>query len=115
MTSVRFSANPDWSAHGGTPGYSDNADRSRPRPHFRELGDPTRRDMVRRAIDGEEGVTELAAHYTMHHTEQLIGSRRQMGILFTSFTNSLNVSSFDIDNPPGVVTPPRPAAPSGTS
>jgi DNA-binding transcriptional ArsR family regulator len=32
---------------------------------FGALGDPTRRDIVRRAIDGEEGVAELAAHYPM--------------------------------------------------
>jgi DNA-binding transcriptional ArsR family regulator len=32
---------------------------------FGALGDPTRRDIVRRAIDGEEGVAQLAAHYPM--------------------------------------------------
>lgn len=32
---------------------------------FGALGDPTRRDILRRAIDGEEGVAELAAHYPM--------------------------------------------------
>jgi DNA-binding transcriptional ArsR family regulator len=32
---------------------------------FAALGDNTRRDIVRRAIDGEEGVAELAAHYPM--------------------------------------------------
>src|SRR5918995_3418109 len=32
---------------------------------FGALGDPTRRDIVRRAIDGEEGVAELAGHYSM--------------------------------------------------
>ena len=32
---------------------------------FGALGDPTRRDIVRRAIDGKEGVAELAAHYPM--------------------------------------------------
>jgi DNA-binding transcriptional ArsR family regulator len=32
---------------------------------FGALGDPTRRDIVRRAIDGREGVAELASHYTM--------------------------------------------------
>ena len=32
---------------------------------FAALGDPTRRDIVRRAIDGNEGVAELAAHYPM--------------------------------------------------
>src|ERR687896_2530637 len=32
---------------------------------FGALGDATRRDIVRRAIDGEEGVAELAEHYTM--------------------------------------------------
>jgi DNA-binding transcriptional ArsR family regulator len=32
---------------------------------FGALGDATRRDIVRRAIDGEEGVAELAAHYPM--------------------------------------------------
>jgi DNA-binding transcriptional ArsR family regulator len=32
---------------------------------FDALGDPTRRDIVRRAIDGKEGVAELAAHYPM--------------------------------------------------
>jgi DNA-binding transcriptional ArsR family regulator len=32
---------------------------------FGALGDPTRRDIVRRAIDGEEGVAELASHYPM--------------------------------------------------
>jgi DNA-binding transcriptional ArsR family regulator len=32
---------------------------------FGALADPTRRDIVRRAIDGEEGVAELARHYTM--------------------------------------------------
>jgi DNA-binding transcriptional ArsR family regulator len=32
---------------------------------FGALGDATRRDIVRRAIDGEEGVSELAAHYPM--------------------------------------------------
>src|SRR5215207_11107875 len=32
---------------------------------FGALADPTRRDIVRRAIDGEEGVAELASHYSM--------------------------------------------------
>ncbi|HEU4319641.1 MAG TPA: metalloregulator ArsR/SmtB family transcription factor [Acidimicrobiia bacterium] len=32
---------------------------------FSALADATRRDIVRRAIDGEEGVSELAEHYTM--------------------------------------------------
>jgi len=32
---------------------------------FGALGDATRRDIVRRAIEGEEGVAELAEHYSM--------------------------------------------------
>jgi DNA-binding transcriptional ArsR family regulator len=32
---------------------------------FGALADPTRRDIVRRAIDAEEGVAELARHYPM--------------------------------------------------
>jgi DNA-binding transcriptional ArsR family regulator len=32
---------------------------------FGALGDATRRDIVRRAIDGQEGVAELAEHYAM--------------------------------------------------
>ncbi len=32
---------------------------------FRALADPTRRDIVRRAIDAQEGVAELASHYPM--------------------------------------------------
>jgi DNA-binding transcriptional ArsR family regulator len=32
---------------------------------FRALGDATRRDIVRRAIEGEEGVADLAEHYSM--------------------------------------------------
>jgi DNA-binding transcriptional ArsR family regulator len=32
---------------------------------FGALADATRRDIVRRAIDGQEGVAELAAHYPM--------------------------------------------------
>jgi DNA-binding transcriptional ArsR family regulator len=32
---------------------------------FRALADATRRDIVRRAIEGEEGVAELAGHYSM--------------------------------------------------
>ena len=32
---------------------------------FGALGDATRRDIVRRAIDGGEGVAELATHYPM--------------------------------------------------
>jgi DNA-binding transcriptional ArsR family regulator len=32
---------------------------------FAALADATRRDIVRRAIDGEEGVAELANHYPM--------------------------------------------------
>ena len=32
---------------------------------FGALADPTRRDIVRRAIGGEEGVAELAEHYPM--------------------------------------------------
>jgi len=32
---------------------------------FGALGDATRRDIVRRAIEGEEGVAELATHYPM--------------------------------------------------
>src|ERR671925_314401 len=32
---------------------------------FGALGDSTRRDILRRAIDGEEGVAELASHYPM--------------------------------------------------
>ena len=32
---------------------------------FGALADATRRDIVRRAIEGEEGVAELASHYPM--------------------------------------------------
>ena len=32
---------------------------------FAALADATRRDIVRRAIDGDEGVAELAGHYPM--------------------------------------------------
>jgi DNA-binding transcriptional ArsR family regulator len=32
---------------------------------FGALADRTRRDIVRRAIDGQEGVAELASHYSM--------------------------------------------------
>jgi DNA-binding transcriptional ArsR family regulator len=32
---------------------------------FSALADATRRDIVRRAIDGEEGIVELADHYPM--------------------------------------------------
>ena len=32
---------------------------------FRALADHTRRDIVRRAIDGQEGVADLASHYPM--------------------------------------------------
>src|ERR671911_499923 len=32
---------------------------------FGALSDATRRDIVRRAIDGQEGVAELASHYPM--------------------------------------------------
>lgn len=32
---------------------------------FGALADPTRRDIVRRAIDGDEGISELADHYPM--------------------------------------------------
>lgn len=32
---------------------------------FRALADATRRDIVRRALDGEEGVAELADHFPM--------------------------------------------------
>jgi DNA-binding transcriptional ArsR family regulator len=32
---------------------------------FGALADPTRRDIVRRAIDAEEGIVELARHYPM--------------------------------------------------
>ena len=32
---------------------------------FGALADATRRDIMRRAIDGREGVAELAAHYPM--------------------------------------------------
>jgi DNA-binding transcriptional ArsR family regulator len=32
---------------------------------FAALADITRRDIVRRAIDGDEGVAELAEHYSM--------------------------------------------------
>jgi DNA-binding transcriptional ArsR family regulator len=32
---------------------------------FGALADATRRDIVRRAIDGNEGVAELASHYPM--------------------------------------------------
>jgi DNA-binding transcriptional ArsR family regulator len=32
---------------------------------FGALSDATRRDIVRRAIDGKEGIAELAAHYPM--------------------------------------------------
>jgi DNA-binding transcriptional ArsR family regulator len=32
---------------------------------FGALADVTRRDIVRRAIDGDEGVAELASHYPM--------------------------------------------------
>ena len=32
---------------------------------FGALADHTRRDIVRRAIDGEEGVAEMASHYPM--------------------------------------------------
>jgi DNA-binding transcriptional ArsR family regulator len=32
---------------------------------FGALADPTRRDIVRRAIGGDEGIAELAGHYPM--------------------------------------------------
>jgi DNA-binding transcriptional ArsR family regulator len=32
---------------------------------FGALADATRRDIVRRAVDGQEGISELAAHYPM--------------------------------------------------
>ena len=32
---------------------------------FGALADPTRRDIVRRALTGDEGVAELASHYPM--------------------------------------------------
>jgi DNA-binding transcriptional ArsR family regulator len=32
---------------------------------FAALADATRRDIVRRAVDAEEGVAELASHYAM--------------------------------------------------
>ena len=32
---------------------------------FAALADATRRDIVRRAVDGDEGVAELAGHYPM--------------------------------------------------
>src|SRR5215204_6802028 len=32
---------------------------------FGALADPTRRDLVRRAIEAEEGIVELARHYPM--------------------------------------------------
>ena len=32
---------------------------------FGALADATRRDIVRRSIDGDEGISELAAHYPM--------------------------------------------------
>ncbi len=32
---------------------------------FSALGDATRRDIVRRGIDGQEGISELATHYDM--------------------------------------------------
>jgi DNA-binding transcriptional ArsR family regulator len=32
---------------------------------FGALADRTRRDIVRRAVDGQEGVAELASHYSM--------------------------------------------------
>ena len=32
---------------------------------FHALADATRRDIVRRAIDGEQGILELAGHYPM--------------------------------------------------
>jgi DNA-binding transcriptional ArsR family regulator len=32
---------------------------------FGALGDATRRDIVRRAVEGQEGVAELASHYPM--------------------------------------------------
>src|ERR1700716_3454576 len=35
------------------------------RPGVAPLADPTRRDIVRRAISAEEGVLELASHYPM--------------------------------------------------
>ncbi len=32
---------------------------------YSALGDATRRDIVRRGIDGQEGISELASHYAM--------------------------------------------------
>src|SRR5215470_10774003 len=32
---------------------------------FGALADPTRRDIIRRAIDADEGIVELASHYPM--------------------------------------------------
>jgi DNA-binding transcriptional ArsR family regulator len=32
---------------------------------FSALGDPTRRDILRRGIEGREGVAQLAGHYSM--------------------------------------------------
>src|ERR671911_204563 len=45
---------------------------------FGALADATRRDIVRRAIDAEEGVAELAGHYPMSFAavKQRIGRRK---------------------------------------
>jgi DNA-binding transcriptional ArsR family regulator len=43
------------------------ADVAEPDHVFAALADPTRRDIVRRAIGAEEGVLELAGHYPMSY------------------------------------------------
>jgi hypothetical protein len=54
---------------------------------FQALADGTRRDIVRRAIAGEEGVAELAGHYPMSfaavqkHVAILEGLRCARGLL----------------------------------
>src|SRR5262245_30862595 len=60
---------------------------------FGALGDATRRDIVRRAIDGKEGVAELAVHYPMSFAavQKHVAIRERAGLVSKDRNGRTNV------------------------
>ena len=66
---------------------------------FGALADHTRRDIVRRAIDAEEGIVELASHYRMSFAavQKHVAVLERAGLVTKERTGRRKVVRTDID------------------
>ena len=77
---------------------------------FGALADATRRDIVRRAIDGEEGVAELAEHYPMSFAavQKHVAILERAGLVTKERIGRRKVVRTNVEGLPPCAPPARP-------